>query len=96
MTGDAFLFLFTQLLLNLVNRAIEGREDSPRLFPGHEGVKVFRSNLKLDDRSLFVLQIDRHLDGRNAVQKTPQLFRLFGDLFLGAGAEMPMTCGNAD
>jgi hypothetical protein len=48
-------------------------------------------NVDLNTRTVELLQIDRHLNGVDAIEKTPELLNLRGDDLLVFALKMAMT-----
>jgi len=80
------LFVFSKLLLQLMEGAVQGRRDRARFFPGHEIGGVFRRDAHLDLVGSRVGNINRHMHRCDAVQITRKFSDFFPNALLCFGA----------
>ena len=73
------LLVLANLLLNLVQSQIQSRNDRGGLRGGYKIWGMLSRNVDLDTRTVELLQIDRYLNGVDAIEKTPELLNLRGD-----------------
>jgi len=85
------LLVLANLLLDFVQSQIQSRNDRGRLRGGHKIWGMLSRNVDLNTRTVELLQIDRHLNGVDAIEKTPELLNLRGDDLLIFALKMAMT-----
>ena len=79
-----------QLVLHLFHRSIEGGKNSPGLLDRHKFIMVLSSHAELQNGAVAMLDIDRHGDGCQPIEKLPQQVNFFSDFFLSGGAQVPV------
>ena len=92
MVLDLF-FVATDLALDLLQRQVDCRIQIRMGLACHQVVLVFRLDDELDMIG-SLLEIDRHLDERNAVEKVQQLLGLVANELLMGVAEVTVACGD--
>ena len=83
-----------QLVLHLFNRPIQGGKNSPGLLDGHKFVMMLRPHAQLQNGPIAMLDIDRHGNGRQPIEKLPQQVNFFGDFLLSCGAQVTVPGRN--
>ena len=71
MSGE-FFFVFSELGTNLVDDTVQRSRDAGTAVAGQEIARMmFRAHAYFHVRSIFVLEVNRHRDRRNPIEKPP-------------------------
>ena len=91
-----FFFVFSQLLLEFVDHAVQGGHQARGLFGGDEVVFMFGRNAHVDARILLVFEVHSDVDGRKSLKKPRELLHFGRDFGTRGIAQVTVSGGNAD